>query len=231
MWDARRAMFLDVDVASGARIATADARSFYPYLTDIADESHISGVERNLLDQKRFWTPFPVTFSPISGASKLGVERAAEGASPQCRVRPFTNSHLVDALAQASTFAPRLRPRVTELLRRFVHMLFHDGDLKRPNCFEHYNPFTGHASVHRGIDDHQQSWVNDLMIRYIMGIRPHEQGITVDPFPAGLEFAEMTNVRLRGRTLGVSIRGDRVRVTTGGVDFDTTIGDPIEIGD
>ena len=189
------------------------------------------GVERNLLDQKRFWTPFPVPFFPIGDASGLGVERTAEGASPQCRVRPITNCNLVEALACASMHAPRLRPRVTELLRRFIHMLFHDGDLRRPNCFEHYNPFTGHASAHRGIDDHQQSWVNDLVISYVMGIRPHQDGITVDPFPAGLEFAEMSNVRLRGRTLGVRIQGDRVRVTSDGASFDTIVGDPIEIGD
>jgi hypothetical protein len=137
----------------------------------------------------------------------------------------------VEALAGASVHAPRLRPRVTELLRRFIHMLFHDGDLRRPNCFEHYNPFTGHASVHRGIDDHQQSWVNDLVISYVMGIRPHQDGITIDPFPAGLDFAEMTNVRLRGRTLGVRIQNDRVRVTSDGASFESIIGDPIEIGD
>ena len=234
MWDVDRLMFFDVDVASGRRSSVALATGFYPFLTDIAELEHVEAMERALLDPRRFWTPFPVpscaidepTFSATSELVSTSSDLECSG-----RVRPFTNSHLVEALACASRLLPRLRPRATELLRRFVHMLFHDGDLKRPNCHEHYNPYTGHASVHRGTDDHQHSWVNDLIMQYIIGIRPHASGITIDPFPAGLEFAEVVNVHVRGRVLSVIVEADNVRATVDGTVLETTIGDPLEIAD
>jgi hypothetical protein len=124
-----------------------------------------------------------------------------------------------------------LREATASLLRRFVRMMFHDGDLRRANCYEHYNPFTGHASVYRGIDDYQHSWVNDLILHYVMGIHPHDGGITIDPFPFGVEHAEVVGVCARGRRFDVTIAGDRVRVTCGDQSFEGVIGTPIELPD
>ena len=234
MWDSERQLFLDYYEQSGQREPISMASGFYPYLTDIVSADHVAGLERVLLDPRKFWTPFPVPSRAIDEPSFSGSAEIAfqdVNGDDTGRVRPFINSHVVQSLACASRLLPRLRPRATELLRRFVHMLFHDGDLQRPNCYEHYNPYTGHASVHRGIDDHQHSWVNDLIIQYLAGIRPHADGITVDPFPAGLEFLHIANVRARGRTLAVSIEADDVAVIVDGRTLQTKIGDPIEIAD
>jgi cellobiose phosphorylase len=77
----------------------------------------------------------------------------------------------------------------------------------------------------------QRSWVADHIVSYVMGIRPHVGGITVDPFPFALERAEITGVRVRGRTLDVRILGDRVRVTMDGEIRETVLGEPLEIDD
>ena len=70
------------------------------------------------------------------------------------RVWPMTNSHVIEALGRwADASRPALRSAAAHLLQRFVHMMFHDGNLERPNCYEHYNPNTGAASVYRGIND------------------------------------------------------------------------------
>ena len=108
-------------------------------------------------------------------------------------------------------------------------MMFHDGDLRRPNCFEHYNPLTGQASTYRGIDDYQHSWVNDLLLQYVAGVRAHASGITVDPFPFGLEYAELTNLRVRGVPLTVRIDGARFTVMAGRTRHDGALGTPIEV--
>jgi hypothetical protein len=98
----------------------------------------------------------------------------------------MTNSHVVEALARASVeYAPDLRPLTAHLVTRFVRMMFHDGDLRRANCYEHYTRSTATRRSIAAIDDYQHSWVNDLIIQYVMGIRPHDDGITVDPFPFG----------------------------------------------
>jgi hypothetical protein len=75
-----------------------------------------------------------------------------------------------------------------------------------PNCFEHYNPFTGKASEYRGVDDYQHSWVNDLILKYIAGIRPMDGGIIIDPFPFGLNSFIADNVIVSGRIMKVECK-------------------------
>jgi hypothetical protein len=174
----------------------------------------------------------PVTSIDDPFFSAYGEWRGQRQSQPwNGRVRPAVNSAVLDALAGASSHAPALRAEASLFLRRFVRMMFHDGDLARPNAFEHYNPLTGQGSLYRGLDDVQQSWIGDHIISYVMGIRPHAGGITIDPFPFGLERAEIERVRVRGRTIGVRIEGERVRVTVDGNTFHAVLGEPLELGD
>ena len=86
-------------------------------------------------------------------------------------------------------------------------------DLDRPNCYEHYNPFTGAASVYRGIDDYQHSWVADLIIQYACGVRVHEHEIVIDPIPMDLDYFELRGVRVGDIDLSVRLDGGFVTVT------------------
>ncbi|HZH98773.1 MAG TPA: hypothetical protein VEX38_07355, partial [Fimbriimonadaceae bacterium] len=81
---------------------------------------------------------------------------------------------LVDGLAglaQRTGDAELLRA-ASEALTRSVRLLFHDGDPCKPNSYEHYNPLTGSAALYRGYDDYMHSWVVDLILRYVAGLRP-----------------------------------------------------------
>ncbi len=233
MWDAEEGMFFDVNPSTGRRTGVKAAVCFYPYFTDLADETHIEGLERHLLDPSQFWTTFPV---PSSSVDDPLFDAFAEwkGKRHVCpwngRVWPMTNSHIVEALAHASRLqSPQLRNAAAQLLHRFIRMMFHDGDLDRPNCYEHYHPFTGHASVYRGIDDYQHSWVSDLIISYIMGVRPHDRGVTIDPYPFGLSYAEITGVRVRGKTVDVFVEGERMTVRIDGETRPWPMGIPMEL--
>jgi len=137
----------------------------------------------------------------------------------------------MEALAGASAHAPYLREDASSFLRRFVRMMFRDGDLAKPNSFEHFNPITGQASFYRALDEVQRSWIADQIVSYVMGIRPHEGGITIDPFPFALERAEITGVHTRGRKVTVRITGERVHATVDDRPFDTVLGEPLEIPD
>jgi hypothetical protein len=233
MWDADTGMFSDVDPATGRRTGVRAAACFYPYLTDLATREHLLGLERSLFDSARFWTAFPVPSlsldDPLFNAD--AEWKGKRHARPwNGRVWPMTNSHVVDGLARtAIAYAPHLRQVTSQLLLRFVRMMFHDGDVKRANCFEHYNPLSGRPSIYRGFDDHQHSWVNDLIIQYVLGIRPHAAGITIDPFPCGLELAEISGVEVRGIRLDVRVQGERVRLTAPGIVRESRIGVPMEI--
>lgn len=221
MWDPDDAMFYDVHPGSWERTHARAAVCFYPFFTDIVGREHLTALRRHLLNPREFWTPFP---APATSAHDplFSAEPEWKGKRMNCpwngRVWPMTNSHLVEALARSAIrFGDaRLRRAAAELLSRYVRMMFFDGDPKRPNSFEHYNPFTGIPSIYRGIDEYQHSWVNDLIFSYVCGIRPGERSVTVDPFPFGLRRAVVDNVVIRGARLKVDIRLDRFTVSLHG---------------
>jgi hypothetical protein len=233
MWSPERGMFSDVDPKTGERTEVSAAVCFYPYFTDLASEEHLPGLLRNLLDPARFWTQYPVPSSALDDPL-FSATAEWKGKRHVCpwngRVWPMTNSHIVEALGRwATPDRPEVRQAAAQLLQRFVHMMFHDGDLERPNCYEHYNPLTGAASVYRGIDDYQHSWVADLIIQYVAGVRVSEAAITIDPLPCDLESFALTGVRVDGTELSVSAEGGLVTATMRGATHLGRIGEPIVI--
>jgi len=233
MWDPASGMFSDVDPRTGQRTRVAAAVCFYPYFTDLATEEHLPGLERNLLDPARFWTAFPVPSSALDDPlfSAIAEWKGKRHVCPwNGRVWPMTNSHLVEALGRwATPDRPRLRRAASELVARFVRMMFHEGDPERPNCFEHYNPFTGAPSVYRGIDDYQHSWVADLVLQYVCGVRVTDGGVVVDPLPMGLEHFSLRGVCVAGLDLEVRLDREHLTVTAGDRLHTGTLGKPIVI--
>lgn len=224
LWDARIGSFRD-PAAADARVR---AEHFAPWLTDVADERHIASIESLLLDTEKFWTPFPV---PSFVVRDPAASADTENTSARGRVDPAIDCLLVEALARAGRYQPSLLAAAAHLLRRFVHMMFHEGDLRRPNAYEHYNPFTGHASVYRGSDDGSRGSVADLIVGYVAGVRPQANGILIDPLPLGLEQVEFGPAALRGHELHVRIDGGRVMATLDGVRHETTIGSALLLAD
>ena len=231
MWDPDQEMFFDVDPRSGARTGVKAAVCFYPYATDLATAGHMAGLQRHLLDPGEFWTSFPI---PSSAVDDPLFDAAGEwkGKRHLCpwngRVWPMTNSHVVEAVVQAARGGvPALRDAAAQLLRRFVYMMFHDADPRRPNCYEHYNPFSGRPSVYRGIDDYQHSWVNDLIVQYVAGLHPRDGGVQVDPLPLGLELVELTGARVRGATVNVRVTGSTLTVLVDGQSRSGRVGEPM----
>jgi hypothetical protein len=220
MWDPELGMFSDVNPATGDRTRVKAAVCFYPYLTELTGEDHLEGMERHLFNPAEFWTPFPV---PSSSADDPRFSPDAEwkGKRHVCpwngRVWPMTNSHVVDALARVVRLhRPEWAPRLVHLLRQFARMLTFDGDPARPNCFEHYHPITGRASVYRGIDDYQHSWINDLLARHVAGVLPQgEETLVVDPLPFG-GSTELRGARVAGHRVDVVVRDGAFRVRVDG---------------
>jgi len=183
------------------------ALSFYPFFTDLVGPEHLPSIYRWLLDPEEFWTAYPVPASPKSDPY-FSAEPTWRGKRTNCpwngRTWPMTNSHVAEALAASSQMDPALREVTAEFIVRFVRMMFFEGDPKRPNAFEHYNPDTGHPSRYRGFDDYMHSWIVDLIIKYVGGVRPDAEGVTVDPFPLDVSF-HLKDVPLRGHLVDVSV--------------------------
>lgn len=235
MWDPAHQMFFDVDPATGARTLVKAATCFYPYFTDMVTADHVDGLKQHLLQAAEFWSPYPAPSTSMDDETFCD-EPEWKGKRMNCpwngRVWPMTNSHLAEALARtAVAFAdPLLRRKTAEFITRFVHMMFTDGDPRRPNSFEHYNPLTGKASVYRGIDDYQHSWVVDLIISYVCGIRAEADGLVIDPFPFGLDRASIDNVMIRGHRIRVTLAQKTYTVWVDGVRSGSgSIGTPLRL--
>ncbi len=185
------------------------AISFYPFFTDLVEPRHLVSIRRHLLDPEQFWTAYPVPASPRNDPH-FSATPTWRGKRTNCpwngRTWPMTNSHVAEALASASEMDPSLRSITAEFVHRFLRMMCFDGDPTRPNAFEHYNPDTGAPSRYRGFDDYMHSWIVDLIVKYVAGVRPLADGIQVDPFPFDVAFA-LEDVRVRGHSVDVSWDG------------------------
>ena len=235
MWDPTEEMFFDVDPKKGVRTGVKASTCFYPYFTDIVGREHIPGLKRHLLSPKEFWTPFPVPSTSCDDET-FNPEPVWKGKRMNCpwngRVWPMTNSHVVEALAQtALRFADtKLERAAADMMQKFIRMMFFDDDPKRPNCYEHYNPLTGTPSSYRGVDDYMHSWVNDLIVKYVMGIQPGQHSLTIRPLRCGLAYAEIREVMVRGRRIDVTIRGNRFVVKIDGRrKIKETLGESVEV--
>jgi hypothetical protein len=235
MWDSRAGLFSDVNPATNRRTGIRAAVSFYPYVTDLIGAMHLQGLVQHLFDPREFWKPFPVPSS--SGKDALYDPDAAwKGKRHNCpwngRVWPMTNSHIAEAIAAVALgHLPALRAHLVEFLTKFVRMLFWDGDASRPNSFEHYHPITGRPSAYRGIDDYQHSWVNDLIVQYVIGLRPGPAGTcVVDPMPFVLDGFEATGLPMQGALVDVAREGDAVQVRVSGREAARgRVGEPITV--
>jgi len=232
MWDDESGLFSDVDGATGRRTGVKAAVCFYPLLTDLLEPGEVARLVAHLEDTSTFGTPFPVPSSAVDDPL-FDAEGLWKGKRHNCpwngRVWPMTNSHIVEGLLrQWHLGRSAAGMAAAHVLSRFVCMMFHEGDPGRPNCFEHYNPFTGHPCRFRGIDDYQHSWVLDLIARGAAGIEPTRDALRVHPLPLGLSHATFAGT-LRGHRIHVWLEGEQVRLEFDGDLRHSRIGEPMEV--
>jgi glycogen debranching enzyme len=235
MWDAENLMFSDVDPRGMRRTGVKAAVSFYPFFTGLAGAEQVEGLRCHLLNLDEFWTAYPVPSTSVDDPY-YSPDAEWKGKRHNCpwngRVWPMANSHVAEALARAALdHDPGLRERTAEFIRKYVRMLFHDGDPTRPNCYEHYNPETGAPCLYRGFDDYQHSWINDLIVKYVAGFRPAKgDAFIVDPFPFGLEFVQLARLPFRSRQVEIVLDDEHYTVRVdGNVRGEGRIGEPMEI--
>ncbi|MBA4313337.1 MAG: hypothetical protein C0417_11990 [Chlorobiaceae bacterium] len=208
MWDPKKEIFFDVNPKTGKRTKIKAAICFYPYMTDIVSEVHIPGLIRHLLNPKEFWTKYPIPSSSVDD-KYFSAEPEWKGKRMNCpwngRVWPMTNSHIAEVLVQSAIRFnnKELRAKSVEFINKFIRMMFFNMDSKRPNCFEHYNPLTGEPSVYRGVDDYQHSWIIDLILKYVAGIRPFDGGLEINPLPFNLKNIIVDNLKVGSKLLKI----------------------------
>ena len=223
MWCPDAQLFTDVDGRTGERTGVKAAVGFYPLLTGLVDAERLDAMLDHLENPSTFGTPFPLPSSSVDDP-RFSAEGIWRGKRRNCpwngRVWPMTTSHVIEGLLRCwRGGSERAGVLAAEMLTRFVRMMFTGGDADRPNCFEHYNPWTGRACRFRGIDDYQHSWVLDLLARGIAGLHVDGDGVEVRPLPHGLERVSLGPVTARGREVSVELDGDGVGLLVDGERF------------
>ncbi|XAL98032.1 hypothetical protein OT109_10525 [Phycisphaeraceae bacterium D3-23] len=245
MWDPAIGMFSDLEPDGLERTGAKAAVCFYPMLTDLPTTEHVEAMLGHLQNKEEFGTRWPIPSSSLDDPH-FDANARWQGKRHVCpwngRVWPMTTSHIIEGLIRqwkrrhALPEQTRIRcgKLAGEMIQKFIRMMFHDQDCGRPNCFEHYNPFTGQPSEYRGIDDYQHSWVIDLMMSGVLGISVEVSTdgcavLTIDPLPMGLKRAAVHNVIVRGEPLAVSRLGERYEVEFIGQHHEAMIGQPVVI--
>ena len=220
LWDDARGFFVDYHVGKRERSPYRAAVGFYPLLSDLADDETALRVAEHLDDPAGFQAPWPVPTVPRDDPH-YSADPRWRGERANCpwngRVWPMVNSHLAGIYERLAGINPgTYRPRLVKFLRRYIEMMHFESagagsakDYTRPNCFEHYSPADGSACEYRGIDDYQHSWVADLILKYVAGVRLKGNTLTVDPYDFGLEHFVLLDCRVRGRRLDVCWGRDR----------------------
>ncbi|MCB1217250.1 hypothetical protein KDL44_07645 [bacterium] len=229
MWDEKRGWYMDYSAQKKQRSHFLAAVGCYPALFGLAGRERALRIGERLTDPAGFWTDWPLATVPQDDPY-FSADPAWRGERANCpwngRVWPMVNSHVCEVLERlAELDGDVYRPQLASFLRRYIEMMhFENGDaagagkdLTRPNCFEHYHPHNGSACEYRGVDDYMHSWVADLLLRYVAGVRVQEQrdnavvkrSILFDPFPFGLESFFLSNCLVAGRELEVQWNRDR----------------------
>lgn len=212
MWDGQSQFFYDVNPATMQRIKAKAAPGFYPFLASkLAGSEQLGVFSQHLFNENEFWTTYPVP-----ATSRDDATFSAEGEwNSQRLVCPWngrswlmTNSHVTEALCRAAlNISPDLRPKAVELINRYIKMLFIEGDIERPSSYEYYNPLTGQAPFFRGTEDYMHSWIVDLIIKYVAGVQPEDNGrVRIQPLPFNLDYFTLDKVRISGHELKVNWR-------------------------
>jgi len=206
MWDDREKFFFDFDAKANKRSPYFSAVGFYPVGSEIATREMALCALKHLFNKAKFCTAFPTPTSPVDDPC-FSADANWRGERANCpwngRVWPMVNSHISEVLAYSASLDKRYRKKLADYVRAFVKMMFFERDPKRPNCFEHYSPFTGEPCLYRGIDDYQHSWVADLILKYAVGLRATPDKLIIDPFPFGLDFFILKDALIRGNTISV----------------------------
>ncbi|MGP8330567.1 MAG: MGH1-like glycoside hydrolase domain-containing protein [Methanosarcinaceae archaeon] len=209
MWDDKKNFFFDINPFSGNHSSCKAASGFFPFITDIASEKHLEIFTDHLFNPREFWTPFPIPsvslddrhYNPFGEWEERRRARPSNGRSWM-----MITSHVFEALVTAAqNLKPELKPKAGEFFLKYINMLFDQGNVKYPTSFEYYNPLQGKPPYFRGSNDHINSWIVDLIIKYVVGLQPMDDGlIVIDPLPLNLDFFLLENILVKGHNLKIS---------------------------
>lgn len=211
MWDGETEFFYDLHAVTHEKAMVKNIVGFYPYWAGIAGGAAAAGAKKAFSPLFQTGCPFPSVaadcgiFSPAGGWKGLFF-KGRDGCVWNGPSWPYTNAIVLDAMAgeikRGQAFPSGWW---MEMFREYSFMHYENRNFDRPALCEHYHALTGESLS--GEADYLHSYWLDLLLRQGAGIRPDEDGLSLDA-----PLAEKTDFSISGlRVMGheVSIEKDR----------------------
>ena len=191
LWSDWDHFFMDI-LGEGSEPPAKVIRSIAPFVLGmVPDDAKYDAALAALTDPEQFWTPHPVAAASLE-------------ASATATVRPALNALAADAMADALRHPQEAvsRAKLMEFLWLNARLLCEEDDCSRPQSREAFDARTG---VGTGALDVLQDNFNDLIIRLLAGLSPHQCGeaLTVCPLALGWTHFRLQEVPYRGHLVTV----------------------------
>lgn len=235
-WDAETGFFYDLHHETDEQARVRNVVGFYPWWADITDEQHLPGL-RSAIGPELFGTPlrYPSVAQDCRAFRQQGgwmgdFIKGRNGCMWNGPAWPYTTGLALDAIGTAAVRHgdADLAAEFAAGLWSYLRSHFRDGDLGVPYLVEHYDPLTGEPISDE--PDYNHSSLIDLIVRYVVGLRPAGDELRVQPIDIGAGDVTLRGVRVgphlldvetsegdRGQTIRVSCRGEMVYAGPPGV--------------
>ncbi|HVX43264.1 MAG TPA: hypothetical protein VHC49_05250 [Mycobacteriales bacterium] len=224
-WDEETDFFYDLHHRTDEKAMVRNVVGLYPWWAGITGAEHLPGLER-AFTADAFGSPWPLpsvsvdspAFAPAGGWNGQFL-KGRNGCMWNGPTWPYTNSIALDAVGrQTLAHGHRYDGLFADLLHKFCLLHFHGHDGRTPYLVEHYDSLTGEPISDES--DYLHSYLIDLVIRYVAGLRIEGGSIVVEPVDIGLDHFELSDVPVGGHRVTVTYRrGGDTRLIVDGTEI------------
>ena len=207
MWDEESGFFYDLHFKTNEKAYVKELVGAFPFFGNVAGAKYREALQTVLSEEFATSCLFPSVSvdCPVfsgEGGWKQWFFKGRNGCIWNGPAWPFSNSIILDAIGSFSTENGH---EMDEAFRRcfenFCALHYHGGNGDVPYLVEHYDSITGDTLSDEA--DYLHSYMIDLIVRYIAGVEPEENGVRIDPIDIGLSHFSLKRLPLRGHLLDV----------------------------
>jgi hypothetical protein len=207
MWDSVDHFFYDVQPITHQLAKVKATTGFYVFWARIAQPKNVSMINY-VFNPKTFWTNYPLPSLPLD-YEKYDALQKTGWTYWNYATWPRTTCHVVDGVIWAAkTLDSSLRKNAAMLFDRYTRMHFPNGDIRRPNIGERYDPHTGSAFM-ENLDYNHSTWI-DLLMQHVAGITPSESdSLIIDPVDMGWQSFSVKNIHYRNHDIDIEFTREK----------------------
>lgn len=210
-WDPGTEFFYDLHHRTDELARVRNVVGFYPWWAGLTDARHTAGLRRALAPEHfGGGEPYPSVaqdcpaFRP-SGGWLGNFFKGRNGCMWNGPSWPYTTAITLDAIARNVAAAPDLAEEFATGFWALARQHFRDGDVAVPYLVEHYDGLTGEPISDE--PDYNHSYLIDLIVQYVAGLRVEPDGLSLEPLDIGLGELRLAGLPVGPHRLTIELTG------------------------